>query len=105
MKHSKARNVIERAFEVLKMRWAILKSRSFYPIDFQNCIIMACILLHNFVRMEMPDDPLENEIPEDYEQANPQNEDYISIVESSDQWSAWRDNLAMTMYNEWRARL
>ncbi|KAI8570668.1 hypothetical protein RHMOL_Rhmol01G0053900 [Rhododendron molle] len=32
MKHSVARNVIERSFGVLKMRFAILRSPSYYPI-------------------------------------------------------------------------
>lgn len=32
MRHSKARNVIERAFGVLKMCWGILRSASYYPI-------------------------------------------------------------------------
>ena len=32
MKHSSARNVIERCFGLLKLRWAILRSPSFYPI-------------------------------------------------------------------------
>ncbi|XP_019190791.1 PREDICTED: uncharacterized protein LOC109185266 [Ipomoea nil] len=31
MKHAAARNVIERCFGLLKMRWAILRSPSFYP--------------------------------------------------------------------------
>ncbi|PPD73056.1 hypothetical protein GOBAR_DD30037 [Gossypium barbadense] len=32
MKHASARNVIERCFGLLKVRWGILKSPSFYPI-------------------------------------------------------------------------
>ncbi|PPD91223.1 hypothetical protein GOBAR_DD11842 [Gossypium barbadense] len=32
MKHASARNVIERCFGLLKLRWGILKSPSFYPI-------------------------------------------------------------------------
>lgn len=35
MKHSQARNVIERCFGLLKKRWAILRSPSFYPIRIQ----------------------------------------------------------------------
>ncbi|XP_062080062.1 uncharacterized protein LOC133784806 [Humulus lupulus] len=54
MKHSSARNVIERCFGAIKNRWAILRSPSFYPIKTQNRIILACCLLHNFIRREMP---------------------------------------------------
>ncbi|KAL0434507.1 UNVERIFIED_CONTAM: hypothetical protein Slati_2785000 [Sesamum latifolium] len=59
MKHASARNVIERTFGLLKARWAILRSPSFYDIDDQNRIIIACCLLHNFIRQEMSVDPLE----------------------------------------------
>ncbi|KAJ9538565.1 hypothetical protein OSB04_031298 [Centaurea solstitialis] len=33
MKHSSARNVIERCFGILKGRWGILKDNSYYPIE------------------------------------------------------------------------
>ncbi|KAA0052358.1 putative nuclease HARBI1 [Cucumis melo var. makuwa] len=33
MKHSSARNVIERAFGVLKGRWAILRGKTYYPVE------------------------------------------------------------------------
>ncbi|GAV58810.1 LOW QUALITY PROTEIN: DDE_4 domain-containing protein, partial [Cephalotus follicularis] len=52
MKHSSVRNVIERCFRLLKLRWAILRCPSYYPIQIQNRIIMACYLLHNFIRTE-----------------------------------------------------
>ncbi|KAH6805242.1 hypothetical protein C2S51_030073 [Perilla frutescens var. frutescens] len=106
LKHAKARNVIEQSFGLLKGRWAILRSTSFYPIKVQNRIIMACCLLHNFIRIDMPYDPLESTIPEDWtnnashEQLD---EDFIDQVESSQQWNNWRDSLALNMYNEWRA--
>ncbi|XP_041990655.1 uncharacterized protein LOC121805779 [Salvia splendens] len=60
MRHTKARNVIERAFAVLKMRWGILRSASFYPLKVQINLIIACFLLHNYVRSEMPIDPLDD---------------------------------------------
>ncbi|KAL0395310.1 UNVERIFIED_CONTAM: hypothetical protein Slati_4497200 [Sesamum latifolium] len=59
MKHASARNVIERTFGLLKARWAILRSSAFYSIKVQNRIIMACCLLHNYIRQEMTDDPIE----------------------------------------------
>ncbi|KAA0032858.1 retrotransposon protein [Cucumis melo var. makuwa] len=53
MKHSSARNVIERAFGVLKGRWAILRGKSYYPLQVQCRTILACALLHNLINREM----------------------------------------------------
>ncbi|KAL5554073.1 hypothetical protein UlMin_041474 [Ulmus minor] len=106
MKHLAAQNVIEQCFGVLKNWWAILRSPSFYPIKTQNRIIMACCLLHNFIRREMPNDPYDNVVDEPVEEFN-QAEEYsgsISTIEPTDEWSKWRNNLAEQMYNEWRNR-
>ncbi|KAL0386126.1 UNVERIFIED_CONTAM: hypothetical protein Sradi_3006900 [Sesamum radiatum] len=104
LKHSCARNVIERTFSLLKVRWAILRSQSFYPIDVQSKIIIACCLLHNFIRNEMPEDPLEMELLDTRDAGGDTVVDSISTIESSHVWSAWRDELASTMYNEWLCR-
>ncbi|KAL0454243.1 UNVERIFIED_CONTAM: hypothetical protein Slati_0763500 [Sesamum latifolium] len=104
LKHSSARNVIERTFGLLKVRWGILRSQSFYPIDIQSKIIIACCLLHNFIRNEMPDDPLELEIPDDNELGGDTNADYTGTIESNSASSAWRDALATSMYNDWLGR-
>ncbi|KAA0054416.1 retrotransposon protein [Cucumis melo var. makuwa] len=53
MKHSSARNVIECAFGVLKCRWAILRGKSYYPLQVQCSTILACCLLHNLINREM----------------------------------------------------
>ncbi|KAL4022707.1 hypothetical protein IC575_016451 [Cucumis melo] len=53
MKHSSARNVIERAFGVLKGRWTILRGKSYYPLQVQCCTILECALLHNLINREM----------------------------------------------------
>ena len=37
----------------------ILKGRSYYPVKVQYQIILACCLLDNLIRREMPVDPLE----------------------------------------------
>ncbi|KAG8377702.1 hypothetical protein BUALT_Bualt08G0060300 [Buddleja alternifolia] len=62
------------SFALLKGRWAILRSNSFYLVKVQNRIIMACGLLHNFIRTEMPYDPLEAEIPEVDDQISDDND-------------------------------
>ncbi|XP_058190739.1 uncharacterized protein LOC131307981 isoform X1 [Rhododendron vialii] len=105
MKHSKARNVVERCFGVLKMRWGILRSHSFYPIRTQCRIVTACILLHNLIKRTMEVDPVEAQYTA-WEQANLHNvppDDYIRTLESTNQWTQMRDNLATQMYNDWLA--
>ncbi|KAG8363755.1 hypothetical protein BUALT_Bualt19G0055200 [Buddleja alternifolia] len=95
--HAKARNVIERAFGLLKMPWAILRSHSFYPIKVHNRIIMACCLLQNYIRSEMLLDPLEAQVPEYVDPVEDHDVDYIEQVETSEEWASWRDNLARSI--------
>nr|XP_027120492.1 uncharacterized protein LOC113737458 [Coffea arabica] len=81
MKHSKARNIIERCFGLLKGRWKILASPSFFPIQTQVRIIMACCLLHNLIRKFMTFDP----------QELLQSEENESEDEDSDEEVDWND--------------
>ncbi|KAK5836062.1 hypothetical protein PVK06_011809 [Gossypium arboreum] len=64
MKHASVRNVIERCFGLLKLRWGILRSPSFYPVRVHNKIIITCCLLHNFIRTYMSLDPIEAKLGE-----------------------------------------
>jgi hypothetical protein len=48
--YSSLRNVIERAFGVLKQKWRILKGITIFPTRSQKHIILACMVLHNFIR-------------------------------------------------------
>ena len=92
-RHAQAPNVIERYFGVLKMRWAILRSPSFFSIHTQYRIITACSLLHNLIRREMSSDPLESEIdnspvdetPSSHPPHQNSDEDYIDGVKTSPQ--------------------
>ncbi|XP_058732722.1 uncharacterized protein LOC131604289 [Vicia villosa] len=103
MKHSSARNFIERCFGLLKGRWAILTEKSFYPLKTQIRIITACCLLYNHFRIEMTRDPLERDLRD----VEPSNEfmsgEMIIVVEPSNEWSQWRDNLALENFNKWRS--
>ena len=56
--HSRLRNVIERAFEVLKTHFSILKRMSSYTFGTQRNIVVVCIALHNFLRKISIDDAL-----------------------------------------------
>jgi hypothetical protein len=68
--HSSLRNVIERRFGVLKNKWHILGHLPSYLIHKQAQIIIACMVLHNFIRdSALYDDDFENyedDFPEDF---------------------------------------
>ncbi|KAG5035302.1 hypothetical protein JHK87_010212 [Glycine soja] len=52
LRHASARNAIERSFGILKKRWSILRTPSFFDIKTQIRIINGCFVLHNFIRDE-----------------------------------------------------
>ncbi|KAH0633714.1 hypothetical protein KY284_036500 [Solanum tuberosum] len=95
MRHARARNVIERAFGLLKGRWGILRSSSWYSVKIHNRIISACCLIHNFIHREMEVDPLDIDIEEQMEYQH----ENIDVIESSEEWTTWRDELAQSMWN------
>ncbi|XP_020992483.2 uncharacterized protein LOC110278576 [Arachis duranensis] len=105
--HSSARNIIERCFGLLKKRWSILRSPSFYPLKTQSQIIIACCLLQNFIRKSMGMDPEEegsilDEFMPDGDEAQ---DGMIDVVENTNEWTHWRDNIATEMYEEWHIGL
>jgi len=103
MRHSSARNVIERAFGMLKGRWAILRGKSYYPVDVQCKTIHACCLLHNLIIREMGPNSLLDEGEGSQGGPIPTDNENIEFVETSDAFTAWRDNIANQMWAEWNA--
>jgi hypothetical protein len=65
--HSPLRNVIERAFDVLKEKWIILKHLLSYPTETQAKIIPTSMTLHNFIRDNNKNDDLFDMYDEDEE--------------------------------------
>ncbi|XP_061353165.1 uncharacterized protein LOC133297947 [Gastrolobium bilobum] len=106
MKHSFAKNVIERCFGMLKGHWAIVRSKSFYPVKTQCRIIIAYCLLHNHIRREMTVDPPDDQEVDQMQQAEDDmgGNDLITHVESSNAWTLLRDQMANHMFNTWRSR-
>lgn len=47
--HSRLRNVVERAFGVMKSRWHVLRGLPLYERERQIKIVIACFALHNFL--------------------------------------------------------
>nr|XP_018629218.1 uncharacterized protein LOC104104920 [Nicotiana tomentosiformis] len=59
--HAQLRNVIERAYGVLKPRFPILDKMPPYPIDIQRDVVIACFAVNNFIRKERINDDLFNQ--------------------------------------------
>ncbi|KAG8503095.1 hypothetical protein CXB51_000897 [Gossypium anomalum] len=76
MKHASARNVIERCFGFLKLRWGILRNPSFYPVRLKE---------------GLPSNVIDDDEPN------------IVNIHSSDAWATWRMELANQMFDEWQA--
>ncbi|KAA0055382.1 retrotransposon protein [Cucumis melo var. makuwa] len=105
MKHSSTRNVIERAFGVLKGRWAILRGKSYYPLQVQCRTILACALLHNLINREMTYcDDVDDEDEGDSTYATTTASEDIQYIETTNECSQWRDDLAESMFTEWQLR-
>ncbi|GKB33296.1 putative nuclease HARBI1 [Tanacetum coccineum] len=75
--HAKLRNVIERAYGVLKARFPILKRMAPFSLTTQRNITIACFALHNFIRKEGLDD----ELFSTYDQLNVQLDNENVLVE------------------------
>ncbi|RWR96010.1 putative nuclease HARBI1 [Cinnamomum micranthum f. kanehirae] len=55
----RARNVVERTFAVLKQRFPILKTAPRYPLNTQAKIVVACCVMHNYIKQWNYNDELE----------------------------------------------
>ena len=104
MKYSSTRNVIKRAFGLLKGRWAILRGKSYYLVDVQCRTIMVCYLLHNLINREMTNSEITDNLDEGDSTYTTTGGDEINYIEASNEWSEWRDQLAHTMFSDWELR-
>jgi hypothetical protein len=112
-KHSSIRNVIERSFGLLKMKWEILYRIKKYPMWKQKMIVVACMVLHDFIREHNSDDAdfarfdrdpnFMPTIPNRYKRfAVPANASDTSTMEVGEHcMDTFRDELATTLALGW----
>lgn len=103
--HSSLRNVIERSFGVLKMKWRILLDVPSYPMRKQSQIILACMALHNFIRESaMADadfdmcDRDENYMPISTACSSQQSGANSQLADEDEDMNVFRDNLANALF-------
>ena len=116
LRHAMLRNVIERVFGVLKMRFPILNNMQAYDFAFQVKLVMICFMLHNFIRTtETYEDCYWREADHNIEREAAQNEAAvgggnpapgIDNIGPSDNanvraLNAWRDNIAKSMWTDY----
>eukprot|EP00256_Glycine_max_P070913 XP_025985508.1 protein ALP1-like [Glycine max] len=117
LRHASARNAIERSFGILKKRWSILRTPSFFDIKTQIRIINACFVLHNFIRDEQQTDQLlevqdleflsvvdEELVHQSREEVQNNVIDDITTIQATEEWIRFRDTLAMNMFANYQVR-
>lgn len=99
--HSSLRNIIERAFGVLKMKWRILLHMPSYPVEKQKLIIMACMALHNFIRDSALVDALFRKCDNDEDYMppidSPEEEPYVGTASDDGDMCTFRDLIANSL--------
>lgn len=113
LRHSCARNVIERIFGVSKERFRAMLEGCEYPFPAQVKLISAMCLIHNFIRLhdaeelaaEFPEfdeyyipDVLDDEAGGDPTPVSAQNQHH------PDSPDAWRDSIAEAMWTDYCAK-
>ncbi|KAG4991332.1 hypothetical protein JHK87_024789 [Glycine soja] len=115
--HASAQNAIERSFGILRKRWSILRTPSFFDIKTQIRIINVCFVLQNFIRDEQQTDQLlevqdleflfvvdEELVHQSREEIQNNVVDDITTIQATEEWIRFRDTLAMNMFANYQVR-
>ncbi|KAL5548297.1 hypothetical protein UlMin_003528 [Ulmus minor] len=104
-RHAFLRNVIERTFGVWKNRFRILRGIPRYPLEKQRDIVIACAVLHNFIKLFSSEETTFN--PEDDVVDDGNAEDDVGEAstqqqqrEESNDMGHIRDHIANAMWND-----
>ena len=107
IRHSSLRNLIERAFGVLKKRFPIIGfgTESHYSEDTQKLIILSCCILHNFLLDVDPDNDILDQVDRELANATPVTPraptDRDDDANDARLGEAIRDRIALEMWNDY----
>ncbi|KAL1200342.1 Protein ALP1-like [Cardamine amara subsp. amara] len=103
-RHSSLRNVIERIFGIFKSRFLIFKSAPPFPYKTQAELVLACAVLHNYLRKECRSDvfpPEESGVEETGDDENHVDEEIHGTEEQQRVLAnAWRAAIAANMWTD-----
>nr|KYP44363.1 Putative nuclease HARBI1 [Cajanus cajan] len=102
-RHSSLRNVIERTFGVLKKRFPIIASGTepHYSFDTMTNIVLACCILHNFLRGVDNDESLLAEIDRELMEQPMDTMPTQAREDDHREWSTIRDAIAYEMWTNY----
>jgi hypothetical protein len=102
LRHATLRNVIERAFGVVKSRFSMLKRIPSYDMKVQGDIILVCFILHNFIKVHQTKEDEFDQIARLYHEVPDQN--IISEIDDSTA-RTYRDWIASNMWTDYETYL
>lgn len=106
LRHSSLRNIVERPFGVIKMRFPLLSSMHPYSFPTQIDLVMSCFMIHNFIRMNQGyDDEFDRwDMPVMDEAPEPAEEPAYSSQTAQQQRAAnlQRDVIAQEMWEDYQ---
>ncbi|XP_018809321.1 uncharacterized protein LOC108982383 isoform X2 [Juglans regia] len=103
-RHSYLRNVIQRSFDVLKIRFPILKLAPQYAFHIQRDIVIAACVLHNYIRREERNDWLFSSVEGSSVDESPDPDQHpdmqlASHIQEEDAFSS-RESIAAAMWDD-----
>jgi hypothetical protein len=105
LRHSQARNVIERVFGIFKKRFKVLVSTPEYAFPFQAKLVQALIAIHNYIRIHDPDDKPtpddDHTTPETLQDSFGGLQEHVSSAERA-RATKRRDDIAQAMWNGYK---
>ncbi|WCJ29879.1 hypothetical protein M5689_011482 [Euphorbia peplus] len=106
LRHASLRNAIERTFGVLKKRYPIIGSSTEpnFGVKIQNKIIIACCILHNYLRGVEPNDLILQEVDDELLNRNTSGDEHYSSRESNEETrrgELLRDSISAEMWADY----